>query len=187
MNDNNPIQDNEEGTYHPIVALLNTLINNDIITIIPVNHIPQLAGNDDSHALAGVSGVSGVSVEFINNLDEFIVSDEFARKEIQCSICFDDFKEGDKCIELPCSGKKHVFHNSEKCSVIPWLERNNTCPMCRHEFPKEDETQEPIERQPDYVIMENTITSMIEGYINEIRSTEESDLQRAIELSLNDN
>tara|TARA_B110000495_G_C22479419_1_gene296302 strand:- start:335 stop:514 length:180 start_codon:yes stop_codon:yes gene_type:complete len=59
--------------------------------------------------------------------------------------------------------------------------------MCRHEFPKEDETQEPIERQPDYVIMENTITSMIEGYINEIRSTEESDLQRAIELSLNDN
>jgi len=138
----------------------------------------------------------GVSEVFSNNLDEFTVDSEFAKKELQCSICLDDFKEGDKCIRLPCKGESHVFHSrSDNCSgVRPWLERNNTCPMCRHEFPKE-ETEPPLtpeqiaETIPNPNSLENTITDMIEEYIRNIDSlltTEDNDLQRAIELSLND-
>ena len=138
----------------------------------------------------------GVSEVFSNNLDEFIVDSEFAEKELQCSICLDDFKEGDKCVRLPCKGESHIFHSgSDSCSgVRPWLERTNTCPMCRHEFPKE-ETEPPLtpeqiaETIPNPNSLENTITDMIEEYIRNIDSlltTEDNDLQRAIELSLND-
>ena len=175
----------------------------------------------------------GVSEVFSNNLDEFTVDLEFAKKEVQCSICLDDFKEGDKCIRLPCKGEPHVFHSgSDSCSgVRPWLERNNTCPMCRHEFPIENQPLIPPSLAPtsyitltpgqiaglaysniDNVVpdmndnniigeqtaetipnpnsIENTISDMIEEYINEINvniiTTEDAELQRAIELSLND-
>ena len=139
----------------------------------------------------------GVSEVFSNNLDEFIVDSEFAKKELQCSICLDDFKEGDKCIRLPCKDEPHVFHSgSDSCSgVIPWLERNNTCPMCRHEFPNEVTPLTPeqiTENLHNPNSLENTITNLIGEYINEINglpiglTTEDNDLQRAIELSLND-
>ena len=78
----------------------------------------------------------GVSEVFSNNLDEFTVDSEFANKEVQCSICLDEFKEGDKCIRLPCESEPHIFHSgSDSCSgVKPWLSRNNTCPMCRYDI-----------------------------------------------------
>ena len=173
----------------------------------------------------------GVSEVFSNNLDEFTVDSEFAKKELQCSICLDDFKEGDKCIRLPCKGESHVFHSrSDNCSgVRPWLERNNTCPMCRHEFPTDNQPVIPPslvptsnitltpgqiadlaysnihsvvpdmndnniigEQIPENTLnpnsLENTISGMIEAYISDMDGlqTEEDDLQRAIELSLND-
>ena len=154
----------------------------------------------------------GVSEVFSNNLDEFIVDSEFAQKEVQCSICLDEFKEGDKCIRLPCKGEPHIFHSgSDSCSgVRPWLERNNTCPMCRHEFPKKDNS-ERNSLSPEQVAgiilnpnsLENTITNLLEDYIRDGidgidglpvgidglpvgLTNEEDDLQRAIELSLND-
>lgn len=84
---------------------------------------------------------NGVSEEFKNNLAENIVDEEFIKNDKQCSICLDDFKLNDKYIKLPCSEGPHFFHSGdENCSGIkPWLERNNTCPMCRTEFPKDEQ------------------------------------------------
>ena len=104
---------------------------------------------------------NGVSEEFKNNLEEHIVDEEFIKNEKQCSICLDTFKLGDKYIILPCSNNdtsdnsdtsdnreddNHVFHSGdETCSGIkPWLERNNTCPMCRKEFPKSNTPLIPV-------------------------------------------
>ena len=83
----------------------------------------------------------GVSEEFKNNLDGNIVDEEFIKNDKQCSICLEDFKLNDKYIKLPCSGEPHFFHSGdENCSGIkPWLERNNTCPMCRTEFPQNEQ------------------------------------------------
>lgn len=47
-----------------------------------------------------------------------------------CSICMEVLKNG--VAELPCN---HYFHND---CIIPWLDRNNTCPLCRSVPAKSD-------------------------------------------------
>lgn len=37
--------------------------------------------------------------------------------------------------QLPC---KHFFHYD---CIVPWLNRSNTCPLCRHKLPQEDEDE----------------------------------------------
>jgi hypothetical protein len=114
-------------------------INNNIFSIFNSN-----IGNNFTNASMNPESNNGVSEEFKNNLEEVIVDEEFISKEKQCSICLEEFKLGDKYIKLPCQtekeDEKHIFHSgSDTCSGIkPWLERNNTCPMCRTEFPKQD-------------------------------------------------
>jgi hypothetical protein len=170
----------------------------------------QMANNTDNNTDNNIRGVSEV---FSNNLDEFIVDPEFMKKELQCSICLEDFQVGDKCIRLPCKSGPHVFHSgSDSCSgVKPWLKRNNTCPMCRHEFPTDNQSLIPTSNvtltpgqiaveysniSPDMNddnIIEEQILFSVENYLREISDlvqsslpSEEDDLQRAIELSLND-
>ncbi|KZO89539.1 hypothetical protein CALVIDRAFT_47904 [Calocera viscosa TUFC12733] len=42
-----------------------------------------------------------------------------------CAVCKDGFDVGQKTVALPCS---HSFH--DEC-ILPWLELNGTCPVCR--------------------------------------------------------
>lgn len=161
---------------------------------------------------------TGCSEEFKNNLEECIADEQFIKNKKQCSICLDEFKLGDKYIRLPCSEEvnesddNHVFHSgNETCSGIkPWLERNNTCPMCRKEFPTDNRnildsitihtavipphmnntnTESNITENiiPNPNNLENTISNIITNYINEIEETnEQRDIQLAIQASLND-
>lgn len=168
------------------------------------------------------SSSSGVSEEFKNDLEEFTVDEEFIKNKKQCSICLDEFKLGDKYIRLPCreegneSDENHVFHSGDDtCSGIkPWLERNNTCPMCRKEFPTDNiptnifqtitvhapmipvnnstesnniSNQNIDNTIPDPNDLENTLSNIITNYINEIeQNNEQRDIQLAIEASLQD-
>lgn len=50
-----------------------------------------------------------------------------------CSVCLTDFEVGDTVVTLSC---KHVFH--EDC-LVPWLESNGSCPICRHSLVTPDE------------------------------------------------
>ena len=54
----------------------------------------------------------------------------------------DDFKKGEKCLKLPCKENEHFFHDEgENCTGIKkWLSKQNTCPICRTEFPMENNT-----------------------------------------------
>jgi len=112
------------------------LINSIVTPMIPVNNTNNINTNNNT------------SEEFINNLEEITVDEEILKKNLQCSICLDEFKVGDKCIILPCSdndndnndNENHIFHSGcDTCSGIKeWLKRKNTCPMCRKEFPTEN-------------------------------------------------
>ncbi|KAL4452673.1 hypothetical protein ABPG75_008335 [Micractinium tetrahymenae] len=64
-----------------------------------------------------------------------------ARAGEPCSVCHDEFREGEEVLELPCS------HNYHKDCLLPWLETHNTCPVCRYELPAEDPSVEARRRQ----------------------------------------
>ncbi|KNC96582.1 uncharacterized protein SPPG_08166 [Spizellomyces punctatus DAOM BR117] len=51
----------------------------------------------------------------------------------ECSICQDDYTEGEEVVALPC---KHLFH--QQC-IESWLEVNGTCPVCRYSLVSKQE------------------------------------------------
>ena len=77
--------------------------------------------------------------QFVNTLEEVSVTEEMVSKGLECAICMETFKENEKCVKLPCTDHPHYFHlgqeGSECSGIKPWLQRNNTCPVCRTEFP----------------------------------------------------
>merc|ERR1719495_761489 len=51
---------------------------------------------------------------------------EGKKKKEQCSICLEEFKNGDNIRRLPCF---HIFHTHE---IDRWLKTgNDKCPICR--------------------------------------------------------
>ena len=108
--------------------------------------------------------------KFIEELQEMEITQEDVDNKLSCSICLDEFKLGERVLELPCKPYKHYFHiKNENCEgIIPWLSHNNTCPMCRYEFPtpvKEPEEQEEPEGQE--VEMPSMDTAMPEAAMPE--------------------
>jgi hypothetical protein len=62
----------------------------------------------------------------------------------QCPICIAWWEEADASTELlrlPC---RHLFHSA---CISPWLQRTNTCPVCRHEMPSENAAYEQFKLQ----------------------------------------
>ena len=74
------------------------------------------------------------SKSFIEKMKYIAGTDIMDKK--QCQVCFDNFKDEDKIAKLPC---KHLYH---KDCILPWLEKHNTCPVCRHELPTDSFTYE---------------------------------------------
>lgn len=73
---------------------------------------------------------------FIENMELKIFDDLKQKKE--CCLCLSAFENNDKFYELPCG---HCFHDDSKdeCGgIIKWLEKNNTCPICRYELPLQE-------------------------------------------------
>lgn len=124
-------------------------------------------------------------IDFINSLSVQKTTTEMVEHNITCGICLEPLKEGDNIIELPCTDK-HYFHTkNEGCpGIYPWLKNNDTCPLCRHEFPsieKEIEQTEstiPENRPLRPINLMNIINSAIE-------EQEDRMLQEAIYQSMN--
>ena len=70
----------------------------------------------------------------IDNLGEIIGEQTLTKEMLEkgeqknCSICLDDFSEGDKIIYLPCF---HYYHS--KC-IEKWTKSSNKCPLCNIEI-----------------------------------------------------
>lgn len=114
--------------------------------------------------------------KFMNNLETLVITESDLAKQLHCAICQENFKQGEKIIKLPCKDGPHYFHcNMDKdiCEgILPWLEKNNTCPICRHEFPKLDiensqqENQESSENeQSQQEINRQTQVNLMESFV----------------------
>ena len=124
--------------------------------------------------------IKPMSKETRDELKEYEVTSEDLENKLSCAICQEEFKLGEKVIKLPCLGDGHFFHNKvgDDClGIMPWLEENNTCPVCRYEFPSEPET-EPDPREVDMMdeeetsaeqVSSDTIDNAIDDILNTIR------------------
>jgi len=71
-------------------------------------------------------GPAPASKEAINKLKKVSFDSATACGDSSCCpVCFDNYKQDEKLVELPC---KHRYH---KDCVTTWLAQHNSCPMCR--------------------------------------------------------
>lgn len=118
------------------------------------------------------------SGNFVDKLEKVIITNEDIDNDLHCAICQDSFKLDENIIKLPCKDP-HYFHyksSKEECGgILPWFKENNSCPICREEFPQENNDNIPI---PD----EN-----FDGSINNIdEEQEEEEGVEQEETQLND-
>ncbi|XP_011310952.1 E3 ubiquitin-protein ligase RNF181 [Fopius arisanus] len=92
----------------------------------------------------------------VEALEEIKITDAESK---QCPVCLKTFETCDIVKCLPCH---HSFH--KEC-IIPWLEKTNSCPLCRHELPTDDEDYElyrkekarAVEREKDLETLHNSM------------------------------
>lgn len=110
-----------------------------------INIMNQLANNNNvlNRSFNDQGGSSKpCSASFVDSLEKVIVTNEDVDKGLCCAICQEEFKMGERVIRLPCKDP-HYFHcetPEDICGgILPWLKNNNSCPVCREEFPEEEE------------------------------------------------
>ena len=126
--------------------------------------------------------------DFINSLSVQKVNSDMISQGLSCGICLEEFKLGENVIELPCL-QKHYFHikTCECGGIYPWLRENNSCPMCRFEFPSEEKEIEPPEiTEPTEDIPLPRPINLMNIINHAIQEQEERMLQETILESLND-
>ncbi|XP_012259068.2 E3 ubiquitin-protein ligase RNF181-like [Athalia rosae] len=98
------------------------------------------------------------SKESISELKDVRLSDEESE---QCPVCLKPFDAESLIKQMPC---KHSFH--KEC-ITPWLEKTNSCPLCRYELPTDDEDYEmykkekkrAVQREEDVKSLHNSMFS----------------------------
>jgi hypothetical protein len=79
--------------------------------------------------------ISPASPQFIaqfrleHERDKKVVNMEMAKRQIECTLCQEDFELNDFYGLWPCAGA-HVFHYD---CMLKSLRMRNTCPHCRHQ------------------------------------------------------
>lgn len=99
----------------------NNLVENGTLPILRLAHFFLLNDEeDDEHP-------RGLTKEQIDNLSTRTYGQASLEGEIgrACSVCINEYVQGNKLRRLPCSHEFHVH------CIDRWLSENNTCPICR--------------------------------------------------------
>nr|XP_046227573.1 E3 ubiquitin-protein ligase RNF6 [Scatophagus argus]XP_046227574.1 E3 ubiquitin-protein ligase RNF6 [Scatophagus argus] len=99
----------------------NNLVENGTLPILRLAHFFLLNDEeDDEHP-------RGLTKEQIDNLSTRTYGQASLEGEMgrACSVCINDYAQGNKLRRLPCSHEFHIH------CIDRWLSENNTCPICR--------------------------------------------------------
>ncbi|KAL5580952.1 hypothetical protein UlMin_013394 [Ulmus minor] len=73
----------------------------------------------------------------IESMPTIEILDSHVGSESHCAVCKEAFELGSEAREMPC---KHIYHSD---CILPWLSLRNSCPVCRHELPSEQNSANP--------------------------------------------
>ncbi|KAK2702072.1 E3 ubiquitin-protein ligase RNF115-like [Artemia franciscana] len=73
--------------------------------------------------------------EKIQSLETVGITETEVKQDLQCSVCLESYKIQESVRKLPCN---HLFHS--RC-VVPWLELNGSCPLCRKTVVEEEKNR----------------------------------------------
>ena len=120
--------DAAEGFTAPRMGVSQTLIDRCPVMKLTQAHINNMSGGgtkvkeDDHLALAADEEGDGSTRNPLRPVD-----DEYA-----CTVCLDEYREGDEIRTLPCM---HQYHMA---CIDPWLLENGDCPECRRRIDDDD-------------------------------------------------
>ncbi len=89
-------------------------------------------GGEGAVAAAVPPPATGASEAAIQALPSVGLTTEGVAAEPECAICNEDFEVGELVTELGC---KHHYHRH---CIADWLQRQNSCPVCRWVLPHDD-------------------------------------------------
>ncbi|GLJ21620.1 hypothetical protein SUGI_0402160 [Cryptomeria japonica] len=82
-------------------------------------------------------GALPASRSAVDAMPAFQIAENHLGHDLHCAVCKDAYEIGEQALEMPC---KHIYHSD---CILPWLSQHNSCPVCRHAMPTEDQTQTP--------------------------------------------
>eukprot|EP01102_Stenamoeba_stenopodia_P005251 TRINITY_DN15803_c0_g1_i1.p1 TRINITY_DN15803_c0_g1~~TRINITY_DN15803_c0_g1_i1.p1 ORF type:complete len:286 (-),score=76.29 TRINITY_DN15803_c0_g1_i1:83-940(-) len=119
-----PLPDNATPEAQMMYALLSSMLQQENEAGLPgMNSLEEMIMSQSVEE----SGPPPASRDARYNLHVITIEES----GVLCSVCQEEFSVGGKAKQLPC---KHFFHYD---CALEWLERHNTCPMCRHQLPTE--------------------------------------------------
>ena len=159
----NLIQDSSNNLQNRFVNLLVEYLNNqttneNLLNLPFQNRTNSLQNILNNSLMEKKAYKKVISDKAKDTLKEIIYDDsKFETKE--CVISMDEFKNGDKIIQLPCN---HIFHEK---SIKTWLcEESHKCPVCRYKFDFKE-----IKNNENFVISNETNnTDMSRNRVNEM-------------------
>ncbi|KAL5567553.1 hypothetical protein UlMin_024128 [Ulmus minor] len=75
----------------------------------------------------------------IESMPTIEIGDSHITSEPHCAVCKEAFELGNEAREMPC---KHIYHSD---CILPWLSLHNSCPVCRHELPSDNQNSSESE------------------------------------------
>ena len=116
---NNTFRDNFSSNFRS-----NIMDNSFLLDIL------QQIQNQQNQGEARPTSSSALNKLKVFKLDKSHCKEEKGKLEVpNCIVCMTDIELGSDTLLIPCG---HMFH--DKCIRI-WLEKHNTCPVCRFELP----------------------------------------------------
>ncbi|XP_044745664.1 E3 ubiquitin-protein ligase RNF181-like [Coccinella septempunctata] len=117
----------EEDIFNSLVLALSDVDYRFVNANANIQRLLELYSNTAS----GLRLPPPAAKHIIENLPDVTITEE-----AQCIICLKNFSVGDTAKKLPCN---HLY---DKECIVQWLEKTNTCPMCRFEMETDDEEYE---------------------------------------------